>query len=163
MATGARRWLGFVALAGVALGAGFGGAWLHGRTMTPPPATVPTETASLHDRLHAITQLSDGQDRQLDAIEVTFKAQKAALEAQMRLANRELADAMSEDQAYTPKVQAAIDHFHHAMGALQKASVEHVFAMRAVLTPAQQIAFDADVRGALIASSKAGENGAQRR
>jgi nickel and cobalt resistance protein CnrR len=163
MEAGVGRWLGFLALAGVALGAGFGGAWLQGRTMTPPSATVPTEATSLHDRLHAMTQLSDGQDRQLDAIEVTFKAQKAALEAQMRLANRELADAMSEDQAYTPKVQAAIDHFHHAMGALQKASVEHVFAMRAVLTPAQQIAFDADVRGALIASSKAGENGPQRR
>ena len=163
METGARRWLGYIALAGISLSAGFGGAWLHGQTMPAASATVPTEATSLHDRLHAMTQLSDDQDRQLDAIEVTFKAQKAELEAQMRLANRELADAMSEDQAYTPKVQAAIDHFHHAMGALQKASVEHVFAMRAVLTPAQQIAFDADVRGALIASSKAGENGAQKR
>jgi Spy/CpxP family protein refolding chaperone len=163
MATGVGRWLGFAALAGVALGAGFGGAWLHERTMTTPSVTVPTETTSLHDRLHAMTQLSEEQDLQLDEIEVTFKAQKAELEAQMRLANRELADAMSEDQAYTPKVQAAIDHFHHAMGALQKASVEHVFAMRAVLTPAQQIAFDADVRSALIASSEAGENGPQRR
>ena len=163
MGRGVGRWLGFVALASVALGAGFGGAWLHGRTMPAASTTVPTETTSLHERLHAITQLSDEQDRQLHEIEVTFKAQKAELEAQMRLANRELADAMSEDQAYTPKVQAAIDHFHHAMGALQKASIEHVFAMRAVLTPAQQIAFDADVRGALIASSKAGGNGPQRR
>jgi len=163
MATPVRRWLGFFALVALALVSGFGGAWVHGRTMAPPTTTVPNETTSLHDRLHATTQLSDAQDRELHEIEVTFKAQKIELETQMRLANRELADAMSADKAYTPKVQAAIDHFHHAMGALQKASVEHVFAMRAVLTPAQQTAFDADVRGALIASSEARENATQRR
>lgn len=163
MALGVKRLGAMVALAFVASGAGFGGAWLHGQVKPAPTISVPSETTSLHDRLHAVTQLTETQDRQLDQIEVVFKAQKSELEAQMRMANRELADAMSADKAYTPKVQAAIDHFHHAMGALQKASVEHVFAMRAVLTPDQQAAFDADVRSALIASSEAGENAAQSR
>ena len=36
-----------------------------------------------------------------------------------------------------------------AMGALQKATVAHVFDMRAVLTPQQARAFDAEVIAAL--------------
>ena len=141
----------------VALFAGFSGAWLHSVTTEPIAAT------SLHDRLHATIDLSTEQSTKLDALEQTFQVQKTALENDMRLANRELADAMAQDKAYTPKVQAAIDHFHHAMGDLQKATIEHVFSMRAILTPAQQTTFDARVRDTLIASSQGGDNAQQGR
>jgi hypothetical protein len=49
----------------------------------------------------------------------------------------ELARAIKEDKAYTPRVAAAVEHVHHCMGDLQKTSIEHVFAMRAVLSPEQ--------------------------
>ena len=137
----------------IALLAGFGGAYLHGRMMSPP---MPL---SLHDQIHQTLDLSGEQDRQLHRIETAFKVKKDALENDMRLANRELADAMAADKMYTPKVQLAIDHFHHAMGSLQKASVEHVFAMRSILTPAQQAMFDRHVRSALLASGEAGDDG----
>ena len=39
-------------------------------------------------------------------------------------------------------MQAAIDRFHHAMGELQKETMVHTLAMRAVLTPEQAAKFD---------------------
>jgi Spy/CpxP family protein refolding chaperone len=156
---GAKLKTGFttLALGLVALLGGFGGAYIHGQiksSQTPP---------SLHEQLHKTLKLSGEQDRRLHLIENDFKAQKSTLEDEMRLANRELADAIAADKAYSPKVQLAIDHFHHAMGALQKASVEHVFAMRAILTPQQQATFDSQVRNALLASGEAGDDGQQSR
>lgn len=157
MALFEKKWLSLVAVAAIALLAGFSGAWLHSKVTNPP--TPP----SLHDRLHEMSGLSDEQHQKLDTIEQAFRVQKLALEHDMRLANRELADAMTQDKAYTPKVQAAIDHFHHSMGALQKATIEHVFAMRAILTPAQQVTFDTQVRDTLVASSQNSDNGQQGR
>jgi nickel and cobalt resistance protein CnrR len=140
----------------VALAAGFGGAWLHART-----APNSQGSQSLHDRIHRTLKLDASQNERLHTLEASFKVEKDRLEGEMAAANRELADAMSQDKAFTPKVQAAIDHFHHAMGALQKVSVEHVFEMRAILTPEQQVAFDAQVRDALLASSGADKRGAK--
>lgn len=157
MALRQMRWLNLVVLGFVALLAGFGGAWLHSKTMKP------TGTPSLHDRLHSEIKLSSAQDAKLHVIETAFQSQKAELEKEMRLANAELAEAMAADKSYSPKVQLAIDHFHHAMGALQKATVEHVFAMRSILTPEQVVIFDTQVRGALLASSQSGDDGSPRR
>jgi nickel and cobalt resistance protein CnrR len=146
-------WLNMALFATVALLAGFGGAWLHSRTMVPalPP--------SLHDRLHQAIKLSPDQETKLHVIEATYKVQKTKLEADMASANAELAAAMAADKSYTSNVQAAIDHFHHAMGELQKATVEHVFAMRAILTPPQAGIFDTQVHRALLASSSSGKDG----
>jgi nickel and cobalt resistance protein CnrR len=154
MAVRVRVGLAVLVIGFVALGAGFGGAWLHGRTMSAPSAPK-----SLHDRMHQTLKLDPSQDAKLQTLEARFQIEKGILDAEMASANRELADAISADKIYTPKVQAAIDHFHHAMGALQKISVEHVFDMRAILTPQQQAIFDAQVRGALLESSGASDNG----
>ena len=89
------------------------------------------------------------QDRRLDVVEARFAAQRPALEAEVRAANRELAAAIAASDGDTPQVQAAVDHFHAAMGDLQKATITHVFEMRSVLTPAQAEVFDAAVVEAL--------------
>lgn len=104
---------------------------------------------SLHSVVHEKLDLSDEQDRRLDAIEARFAARRPALEADVRAANRELAAAIAASEGDTPRVQAAVDHFHAAMGDLQKATITHVFEMRAVLTPAQAEVFDAAVVEAL--------------
>lgn len=140
-----------LALVTAAAAAGFGGAWLYNRIAAPPAVE------SLHDRLHRTLELTAEQDRRLHVIEAAFAGEKQRLEAEMRAANRELAEAISAGKAYTPQVQAAVDHFHLAMGALQKATVEHVFEMRAILTPEQQIRFDAEVRAALLAAGDKAE------
>jgi hypothetical protein len=63
----------------------------------------------------------------------------------MRAANADLAQAFQEQHAYTPQMQAAIDRFHRAMSALQKETMLHVLAMRAILTPRQTAQFDGSV------------------
>src|SRR3546814_2746530 len=53
--------------------------------------------------------------------------------------------AIQAEHGYGPAVGAAIDRSHQAMGELQKETLEHVFAMRAVLKPEQAAKFDATV------------------
>lgn len=107
------------------------------------------QAPSLHDIVHEQLDLSAEQDRRLDAIEARFAADRPALEAEVRAANRELGAAIAASRGDTPEVQAAVDHFHGAMGDLQKATIAHVFQMRAVLTPEQAVIFDAAVVDAM--------------
>ena len=104
---------------------------------------------SLHSVVHEKLDLNAEQDRRLDAIEARFAPRRTALEAEVRAANRELAAAIAVNRGDTPEVQAAVDHFHTAMGDLQKATLAHIFEMRSVLTPAQAEVFDAAAADAL--------------
>lgn len=104
---------------------------------------------SLHSVVHEQLDLNTDQNRRLDAIEARFTPRRMALETEVRAANRELAAAIAASQGDTPEVQAAVDHFHAAMGDLQKATLAHIFEMRSVLTPAQAEVFDAAVADAL--------------
>ncbi len=129
----ARSWVAPVLLS---LLAGLGGA-VAGQRLAAPPAAV-----SLHDRLHDAFQLSAGQEQGLHRLETGFARQRITHEAAMRAANAKLAAAMLREGRHGPGVDAAIDDVHRAMGDLQKASIDHMFAMRAVLTPDQQQRFD---------------------
>lgn len=102
-------------------------------------AAPPTD---LHAVIHQRLDLTPDQDRRLDAIEAGFARERERLEAELRQANRELTVAIGESRGDTPEVQAAVDHFHLAMGELQKATIAHVFEMRAVLSPDQAAVFD---------------------
>ena len=104
----------------------------------------------LHALLHEQLRLSGDQAAKVEALETAYAAKRRALEAQMRAANVELSQALSQDHAYTPRVQQAVDHFHAAMAELQKQTILHVLAMRAVLTPAQTATFDQTVAKALV-------------
>ena len=107
------------------------------------------EAPSLHDIVHNELDLTSEQDRRLDEIEARFAARRPALEAEVRAANRELGAAIAASRGDTPEVHAAVDHFHGAMGDLQKATIAHVFEMRSVMTPEQATTFDAAVADAL--------------
>jgi Spy/CpxP family protein refolding chaperone len=110
---------------------------------------APEHTPSLHETLHNELDLSATQERQIEALERDFATRRRALEVEMRAANTELAAAMREEHEYGPRVTAAVDRFHRAMGELQSATMEHVFAMREVLTPEQRTQFDSIVASAL--------------
>lgn len=100
------------------------------------------EPPTLHDIVHHDLKLSESQLNQIEAVEARFAARKPALESDILAANRELARAIEQSDGDSPQVQAAVDHFHVAMGALQKETITHVFEMRSVLTPAQADVFD---------------------
>jgi Spy/CpxP family protein refolding chaperone len=131
-----------VVLAAIAAG---GGAWLCARYVVSHHAARP----SLHEMVHDKLDLTAEQERRLAAIETRYAVDRRRLEGDIRAANRELALAIRKGHKDSPEVEAAIDHLHLAMGALQKATIAHVFDMRAVLTPAQTRTFDAEILAAL--------------
>ncbi len=100
------------------------------------------QPADLHHIVHERLDLTPEQDRRLDEIEAAFATRRGPLEAEVRAANQELSAAIAQSRGDTPEVQAAVEHFHGAMGELQMATIRHVFEMRAVLTPEQAEEFD---------------------
>jgi Spy/CpxP family protein refolding chaperone len=128
--------------------AGVGGMWLGGRFL----GREASNAHSLHTMVHEELKLSHDQDQQIETLEATFSTRKKALEAEMRKANTELAAAIRNNETAGADVTAAVHHFHEAMGALQTETIEHVFAMRKVLTPEQRNRFDDKIAQALTSN-----------
>jgi len=133
----------------LALVAGIGGVGI-GNVLFANPQGAPT----LHEVMHKELALTSAQEKSIEALEVTFAARRQSLELEMRTANAELAAAIKEEQGYGPRVTAAVEHFHHAMGTMQSAFIAHVFAMREVLTPEQRTRFDETVVTALTEDAR---------
>ena len=129
--------------------AGIAGMWL-GRQLLAEPA----HDQSLHAMVHNELSLTPEQERALDALETDFAGRRLALEGEMREANAELAAAIRASETAGPAVEAAVHHFHDAMGALQTETIAHVFAMRKVLTPEQRRQFDDRIGEALTADAE---------
>lgn len=126
------------------------GVWI-GRIMRPAPHH---NGAELHALMHNGLDLDPAQERSLGLLERDFAAKRKALEARLKADNSRLAEAIAAEHQYGPRVSAAVDASHMAMGDLQKATLEHVFAMRAILRPDQQAKFDAAVAKSLAQPSK---------
>jgi Spy/CpxP family protein refolding chaperone len=131
-----------VALSALAAAFGvWGGVWYVRAQAHHPP--------SLHEMVHEQLHLTADQQRRIERLEREYAVERGAQEAEMRAANAQLAQAYQRAHAFTPQAQAAIDRFHRAQDALQKDTMEHVVAMRAVLTPDQAAQFDDTVAKAL--------------
>lgn len=138
----ARRYL-LVAL--VAFAAALAAVFVGRLWFVPPPRVESEVHALLHQRL----TLDTGQEARIHALETGFAKRREALEADMRADNERLASAIVAEHGYGPKVAAAVDRSHQAMGQLQKETLQHIFAMRGVLRPDQAAQFDAAVVKAL--------------
>lgn len=108
----------------------------------------------LHTLLHEQLDLDAGQQVRIEAIERRFALRKQALDLELRADNAHLADAIEAEHGYGPQVGAAVDRSHHAMGELQKETLEHIFAMRGVLRPDQAARFDRAVVKALTVKDR---------
>lgn len=122
-----------------------------GRVYVVPERPVEKE---LHELLHHDLALNSSQQQKIAAIEKIFAVRRQALELELRADNAKLADAIAAEHGYGPRVSAAVDRSHYAMGELQKETLEHIFAMRAVLNPEQAAKFDEAVVKALTATEK---------
>ncbi|MFC3444407.1 periplasmic heavy metal sensor [Sphingobium rhizovicinum] len=109
----------------------------------------PQVESEVHMLLHQRLTLDAAQEKRIHALEAGFALRRAALEGEMRADNQRLADAIAAEHGYGPKVGEAVDRSHHVMGQLQKETLQHIFAMRAVLRPDQAAQFDAAVVKAL--------------
>ena len=125
--------------------AAIGGVFV-GRALLPAPKQSGTE---LHDVLHHQIRLDDAQEARLTILEQRFAVQRRALELEMRADNARLAEAIEGEHGNGPRVAAAVDQSHAAMGELQKATLAHIFAMRQLLRPDQAAQFDRAVVKAL--------------
>ena len=133
-----------------ACGAALGGV-LIGRTWMAPP---PPAESELHRVLHEDLRLDHAQQRQIEVIEQRYALRRQALELELRADNARLADAIEAEHGYGLQVATAVDASHHAMGELQKVTLEHIFAMRGVLRPDQAARFDEGVVKALTAKPR---------
>lgn len=129
----------------VAFAAALAATWIA-RDLTP---TRGAESSGLHTLVHEKLNLDPAQKAKIEALEAQFAKRRKALDAQLRQANAALAEAIETEHQYGPKVAEAVDRSHQAMGDLQKATLAHVFAMRAVLRPDQAARFDAEIGKAL--------------
>lgn len=134
----------YVLVALLAFFVALGAIWMGQRLRGGEPA---------ESRLHLVMErelgLDPGQKRQIDALEQGFAQRRGQLEAELRAANADLADAIAREHAYGPNVEKAVDRSHIAMGELQKATLQHVFAMRTMLHADQTARFDIAVAQAL--------------
>jgi Spy/CpxP family protein refolding chaperone len=138
----------YLLVAVVAFAAALGATWLsrslaeHGHP----------EGGTLHVLMHEQLDLDAAQEAKVEVLEGQFAERRKSLDAQLRQTNAELASAIANEHQYGPKVAEAVDRSHMAMGDLQKATLSHVFAMRAVLRPDQASRFDTAVTEALTRS-----------
>ena len=118
---------------------------------------IPTHEAQgseLHELLHHELTLNAQQQAKLDMLEQRFAVRRQALELEMRADNARLADAIEAEHGNGPRVTAAVDASHQAMGELQKETLAHIFAMRQILRPEQTAAFDRAVVKALTTDER---------
>ena len=98
--------------------------------------------SELHEVLHHKLALDANQQARLDVLEQRFAVQRRAYELELRADNARLAEAIEAEHGNGPRVTAAVDQSHAVMGELQKATLEHIFAMRQLLRPDQTGQFD---------------------
>ena len=122
-----------------------------GRAVLPKPSHTGAE---LHALLHDKLKLDANQHAKLEALEAAFAVRRKALELELRADNAKLAEAIEAEHGNGPRVAAAVDACHMTMGQLQKATLEHVFAMRSLLKPDQSAVFDQAVVKALTADAR---------
>lgn len=134
----------------IAFLAAVAGVWV-GRTFVNPQGQQGSE---LHDVLHHQLDLDERQKAQLDTLEQRFAVRRRALELEIRSDNARLADAIEAEHGTGPRVMAAVDASHAAMGELQKETLTHIFAMRGILRPGQAATFDRAVVKSLTADAR---------
>lgn len=117
-----------------------------------PAAQAPG--GELHALLHSGLDLDAAQHAKIETLERQFALRKQALELAQRADNARLAAAIEREHSAGPEVRASVDHIHVTMGEMQKETLAHIFAMRAVLRPDQAAKFDKAVVKALTAEAR---------
>jgi Spy/CpxP family protein refolding chaperone len=120
-----------VALAG-------GTAFLVTRSIPHGPA-APHAAAEddFHHWMHEQLQLTPAQHDALDPVEKAFENERARLRTEIASAGRDLAHAVRQGKSGAAEIEAALARLNTAQAALQRATLDHFFAMKDHLEPAQ--------------------------
>lgn len=90
-----------------------------------------------HYWIHQQLKITPEQEQALEPVEKKFERERIRLSVEIQQGNRELAEAIRVDKTESPRVRDAIARIHKAQGELQNAVIQHVFDMKAILTPVQ--------------------------
>jgi Spy/CpxP family protein refolding chaperone len=123
------------ALATIALAGGT--AFLVARASPPRPEATPAAEDDFHHWMHEQLKLTTAQHDALDPIEKAFEKERARLRAEIARAGRDLADAVRQGKSGSPEIEAALTRLNAAQAGLQRATLDHFFAMKDHLEPAQ--------------------------
>jgi Spy/CpxP family protein refolding chaperone len=99
-------------------------------------ANDPAET-DLHAWMHEHLDITPEQHEKLDPIEKQFEEHRLALKAQISVAGVELAQVISAANVDDVRMKAALDRLNQGQAQLQRITLDHFFAMKRHLRPAQ--------------------------
>ena len=138
-----------VLMAGIA---GFVGVWVGIDHLQPALNNTPAPLRQTIDELmqRGLVGLTPAQKRQISAIEAGYAHTRTQLRARIAAANVELGNALADEMGFGPQAQKSIEDLEANVGALQKATVLYILALRAALTPTQKEVFDERVVAALM-------------
>lgn len=95
------------------------------------------DDTDFHAWMHAHLDITPEQHEKLDPIEEEFEKQRTRLQSEIDAAGHEMAAAISEAAVDEARLQAALMRLNKAQGELQRATLDHFFAMKRYLRPAQ--------------------------
>jgi Spy/CpxP family protein refolding chaperone len=93
--------------------------------------------ADFHAWMHEQLSLTPAQHDALEPVETAFEKERLDLRNEISAAGRALADAVRQGKAESPEVEAALKRLNAAQAELQRATLDHFFAMKEHLDPAQ--------------------------
>lgn len=132
-------WRAGILAAALGLTSGFAGVWLGLNVLGHHDA----DSANLHAIIHDELAQNREQETAIDALEASFATERAGYEQAMSEARRAIGRALLVDQEMTADVAETAERFHDVMGDLQMATLQHIMAMREVMTEQQRVEFDA--------------------
>lgn len=90
-----------------------------------------------HAWMHAHLDITPEQHEKLEPIEAEFEKQRVRLQNDIRAAGRAVAEAIGEINVDEAKLEAALERLNKTQGDLQRMTLDHFFAMKRYLRPAQ--------------------------
>jgi Spy/CpxP family protein refolding chaperone len=91
----------------------------------------------LHAWMHEHLDITPEQHEKLEPIEAAFERQRRELKTEISAADHALALALGAADTNDAALNTALQRLNQAQGALQRATLEHFFAMKRYLRPAQ--------------------------
>jgi Spy/CpxP family protein refolding chaperone len=90
-----------------------------------------------HRWMHDQLAITPAQHEALAPVEKAFEEERSKLRAEITSAGKELADAVRQGKTGSPEIDAALARLNAAQAKLQRATLDHFFAMKDHLDPAQ--------------------------
>ncbi|MCA1964341.1 MAG: periplasmic heavy metal sensor [Prosthecobacter sp.] len=90
-----------------------------------------------HAWMHEHLDITPEQHTALEPLEAEFEKERARLKAEIRAAGLELAEAIRSGDPSAPLLQAALEKLASAQARVQRLTLDHFFAMKRYLRPAQ--------------------------